>query len=78
MVIIVFYSCSEQGNTRFTRDSTNNDDIIINVTMPTVGWNQQFGDSNISVDLSRTVANSFTLDTSKLSSTVLRLCQNHL
>lgn len=66
MVIILFYSCNEHRNGRFRRDSTSSDDIIMNVTMPTVGWNQQFGDSNISVDLSRTVANSFTLDTSKV------------
>ena len=34
----------------------------MNVTMPTVGWNRQFGDRNISVDLRRLVSNSFTLD----------------
>ena len=38
---------------------------MMNVTMPTVGWNRQFGDRNISVDLRRTLANSFILDTSK-------------
>lgn len=36
--------------------------VISNVSMPTVSWNQEFGESNISVDLSRTVRNSFDID----------------
>ena len=36
---------------------------VMNVTMPTVGWHRQFGGSNISADISRTMFNSFTLGT---------------
>ena len=34
-----------------------------NTTMPAVGWNTHFGDHNISVDMSRTVYNSFGIST---------------
>ena len=39
------------------------DDTVYNTTMPGVNWNLVFGDSNISVDIGRTVHNSFELHT---------------
>ena len=56
---------SEETNVRERRDST--DDVVMNVTMPTVGWNKQFGENNVTVDLGRTLSNSFTLDTSEFT-----------
>ena len=64
------FSCvchSDEANSRERRESGYDGDVMMNVTMPTVGWNRQFGDRNISVDLRRTLANSFILDTCKYS-----------
>ena len=43
----------------------NVDSAILNVSMPTVNWNREFGETNISVDLSRTIRNSFDISTGK-------------
>jgi len=34
--------------------------------MPTVNWNRDFGETNISVELSRTARNSFDIDAGEL------------
>ena len=34
-----------------------------NVTMPTVSWSERFGERNISVELERTIRNSFDVTT---------------
>ena len=41
------------------------DSAVLNVSMPTVHWNREFGESNISVDLSRTLRNSFDISTGR-------------
>ena len=48
---------------RSKRQLAEPDSHVTNVTMPTVTWSQQFGESNISVDVRRTLRNSFDIAT---------------
>ncbi len=38
-------------------------DHVTNVTMPTVTWSQEFGETNINVDVRRSLRNSFDVST---------------
>ena len=48
---------------RSRRQVENPELAVLNISMPTVNWNREFGDANISVDLTRTVRNSYDIDT---------------
>ncbi len=48
---------------RSRRQVEDAESAVLNVSMPTVNWNREFGEANISVDLSRTVRNSFDIST---------------
>ena len=43
---------------------------ISNVTMPAVTWRQEFGEPNITVGVSRTLLNSFDIETGMTITTV--------
>ncbi len=40
-----------------------NVDHVTNITMPTVTWSQEFGETNINVDVRRSLRNSFDVST---------------
>ena len=49
---------------------TGEEGSISNVTMPAVTWRQEFGEPNITVGVSRTLLNSFDIETGMTTTTV--------
>ena len=65
--LIYIVICSS-NTCRSRRQVTNSVGHVTNVTMPTVSWSRQFGETNISVDVARTLRNSFDIETGALIS----------